>query len=99
MNATRDPRSASTGGGAVGRISVIAPMLDERAHIEPFVADIAAQDYAGDVELIVADGGSADGSPELLRAAAERHGLEVTVLDNPERWVSHGLNRCVARAT
>jgi glycosyltransferase involved in cell wall biosynthesis len=99
MNATRDAQAASTAGLAVGRISVIAPMLDERAHIDSFVADIAAQDFAGDVELIVADGGSRDGSPQLLRAAAARHGLEVTVLENPESWVSQGLNRCVGRAT
>ncbi len=40
----------------VKRVSVIAPMWNEAAHIEGFVADIAAQDFDGEVELLVADG-------------------------------------------
>ena len=47
-------------------------MLNEAAHIEDLVGDIAAQDFVGELEVIVADGGSTDGSVELLRAAAER---------------------------
>jgi succinoglycan biosynthesis protein ExoA len=83
----------------IRRISVIAPMWNEARHIEQFVADLAAQDFEGDVELIVADGRSTDGSVELLRAAAEQHELELKVLDNPERWVSAGLNKCLREAT
>jgi len=83
----------------VKRVSVIAPMWNEAAHIEGFVADIAAQDFDGELELLVADGASSDGSVERLRAAAEREGIEVTVLDNPARWVSAGLNSCIRAAT
>ena len=89
-------------GGAkrgIERVSVVAPMLNEAAHIESVVGDIAAQDFVGELEVIVADGGSTDGSVELLRAAAERTGVTIRVLDNPERWVSHGLNACVREAT
>lgn len=77
----------------------MAPMLDEAAHIEELVADLAAQDWDGELEVLVADGGSSDGSVEKLRAAAGRHGLSVRIIDNPERWVSHGLNRCIRQAT
>jgi succinoglycan biosynthesis protein ExoA len=80
------------------RVSIIAPMLNEAAHVEHFVADIAAQDFDGDVRLIVADGGSTDGSVERLQAAAERAGLDLLVLDNPRRWVSPGLNLCLDHA-
>jgi len=83
----------------VKRVSVIAPMWNEAAHIEGFVADIAAQDFEGELELLVADGASSDGSVERLRGAAEREGIEVTVLDNPARWVSAGLNSCIRSAT
>jgi succinoglycan biosynthesis protein ExoA len=81
------------------RVSVIAPMWNEAGHIEDFVADIAAQDYDGELELLIADGRSADGSVELLRAAAGREGTNVTVLDNPNRWVSAGLNACIRAGT
>lgn len=81
-----------------GLISIIAPMLNEAGQIERFVADVADQDFAGDVEVIVADGGSTDDSVERLKAAAERRGLALTVLENPSSWVSQGLNACIERA-
>lgn len=83
----------------VGRISAIAPMFNEAENVESLVADLAAQDWDGDLELLVADGRSTDGSAELLRAAAGRHGVRLDLVDNPERWVSQGLNRCITRAT
>src|SRR5215208_6559467 len=83
---------------AVRRVSIIAPMLDEAAHIGHFVDDVANQDYAGELELIVADGGSTDGSLELLRAAAADRGLPLTVLTTTRGWVSRGLNACIDRA-
>ena len=73
-------------------------MLNESAHVDHLVADIAKQDFEGAVELIVADGGSTDDSPELLRAAADRNGVALEVLDNPAGWVSHALNACVKAA-
>jgi succinoglycan biosynthesis protein ExoA len=90
---------ATPGSDKIRRISVVAPMWNEALHIEQLVADLAAQDYDGEVELIVADGRSTDGSVELLRAAAERHEIEVKILDNPARWVSAGLNACIPEAT
>ena len=83
----------------IRRISVVAPMWNEARHIEQLVADLAAQDFDGEVELLVADGRSDDGSVELLTRAAERHGVDLKVFDNPARWVSAGLNACIREAT
>jgi succinoglycan biosynthesis protein ExoA len=83
----------------IERVSVVAPMYNEADHIEGVVGDIAAQDFVGELEFLVADGGSTDGSVERLRSAAERHGVSVRVLANPERWVSHALNTAVREAT
>jgi glycosyltransferase involved in cell wall biosynthesis len=73
-------------------------MWNEARHIEDVVADLAQQDYEGEIELLVADGGSTDGSVERLRAAAERHGIPARIVDNPARWVSHALNLCIRAA-
>jgi succinoglycan biosynthesis protein ExoA len=85
----------------IGRISIIVPMLNEADHVGQFVADVAAQDVAGEVEVevIVADGGSTDDSVARLKTAAERAGLDLTVLENAPSWVSHGLNTCIEGAS
>jgi succinoglycan biosynthesis protein ExoA len=83
----------------ITRVSVIAPMYNEARHIHQFIDDLAAQDYGGDIEIFVADGESTDGSVTILEQAASRAGLRLFVIGNPERLVSHGLNRCIRRAT
>lgn len=83
----------------VNRISVIVPMLNEERNIEGVVDDIAGQDFPGALEVFVADGGSIDRSRELLLAAAERTGLQLTLIENPRRLVAHGLNACVREAS
>jgi GT2 family glycosyltransferase len=99
MTSAETSAPAARGRRAVRRISVMAPMYNEAEHIEALVEDLAAQDVDADVELLVADGASTDDSVARLRAAAERHDVELTVLDNPARWVSHGLNHCIRAAS
>ena len=84
--------------GPIARISVIVPMRNEAEHMPALVADLAAQDWDGDLEVLVADGGSEDGSREVLARAAAGAGLDATVIDNPRRMVSTGLNACIRRA-
>jgi glycosyltransferase involved in cell wall biosynthesis len=82
----------------VRSISVVVPMLNEAHRVEGLVEDLASQRVDAEVEVLVADGRSTDGSVELLEAAAARAGLRLTVVDNPGRLVAHGLNACVDRA-
>src|SRR5262249_58140651 len=92
------PDLAATAAPAHPAVSVVAPMRDEGPYIEDLVADLVAEDIDEECEVIVADGGSTDGSPELLRAAAERAGLRLTLLDNPRAYASPGLNLCIRAA-
>lgn len=87
-----------TPGGGISRVSIVAPMLNEADHVAAFVADVADQDFEGEIELLVADGGSEDGSPERLQEESDQAGLDLIVLLNPSRWVSSGLNACIERA-
>jgi succinoglycan biosynthesis protein ExoA len=86
---------AATDGTGIRRISIVIPMLNEAAHVDQLVADLAAQDFTGEVKVIVADGCSTDGSPERLREAAAAVGLDLLLLENPQRRVSSGLNLCL----
>jgi succinoglycan biosynthesis protein ExoA len=85
-------------GAPIRSISVIVPLRNERANVDSFVNDLAAQDFAGELEVLVADGASDDGGIERLRAAATDAGLRLQAIDNPAGWVSHGLNACIRAA-
>jgi glycosyltransferase involved in cell wall biosynthesis len=96
MSQTPEGVSAAAG---VQRVSLVVPMRNEAEQAERFVADIAAQDVDAEIELLVADGASDDDSVERLKRAAERAGIRLVALENSARWVSHGLNTCIERAS
>jgi succinoglycan biosynthesis protein ExoA len=85
-------------GAPLTSISVIVPLRNERSNVDSFVNDLAAQDFEGELEVLVADGASDDGGIERLRAAARDAGLPLQVIDNSAGWVSHGLNACIRKA-
>lgn len=80
-----------------GPASVIIPTLNEIAHIEGLLAHLLAE--PGDVvgEIIVADGGSRDGTQEAVRRVAGSE-PRVRLIDNPDRIQAAGVNRAVALA-
>ncbi len=72
-------------------VSILVPTLDEIDHIDDILRAAESQSYdRGRLEVIVADGGSTDGT----RAAVDRYesNIEVRLVDNPERHQSAGLN-------
>jgi GT2 family glycosyltransferase len=79
----------------IERVSIISPMRNEARHVAAFVRDVAEQDFAGAIELIVADGMSEDGSVAILIAEAGRLGVPCRVLPNPAQIVPTGLNACI----
>jgi glycosyltransferase involved in cell wall biosynthesis len=48
-------------------VSVVIPVLDATETLEAQLRAVAAQDFAGDWEVVVADGGSTDGGVELAQ--------------------------------
>ncbi|MCW7541786.1 glycosyltransferase family 2 protein [Aquabacterium sp. A7-Y] len=82
-----------------GLVSVIVPCRNERGHIEAFCASVAAQQLPSgwDLEVVIADGRSDDGTAALLQALAA-HDPRFAVIDNPGGIVSSGLNRALERA-
>jgi succinoglycan biosynthesis protein ExoA len=77
--------------------SVIIPTLDEIGPIGPLLDQLLAEpdDVVG--EVLVADGGSTDGTREIVSAAA-RSDPRVQLIDNPDRIQAAGINRAFARA-
>ncbi|MDV7141153.1 glycosyltransferase [Tropicimonas sp. TH_r6] len=81
-------------------ISVIVTAYDIAAYIDECLDDILAQDFE-DLEVIVVDDGSRDGTPERIRAAAERDARIVPLLleTNSVGGVATAANAGIARAT
>lgn len=78
-------------------VSVVMPVRDEAGHIGRALAAVFAQDWPR-LEVIVADGGSTDGTREAVLAATEGAPHPLRLLDNPGRTAPCGLNRAIAAA-
>jgi succinoglycan biosynthesis protein ExoA len=73
-------------------VTIAIPCLNEVAHIRSCLETVLAQDYrAGLLEIIVADGGSTDGTLAILRSMVDAH-PDLRVIANPRRIQATGMN-------
>ncbi|MCX4669100.1 glycosyltransferase [Streptomyces sp. NBC_01381] len=90
-------------------VCVVVPARDEAEVLPESLPSLLAQDYPGRAEVFLVDDGSSDGTGELARALADRHGgLPLTVGspgEPPPGWtgklwaVRHGIALARARAS
>lgn len=79
-------------------VTVGMPCLNEARFIEACVRSVQAQTYPRDrIEILVADGGSTDGTRDILARLA-REDPRIRILDNPEGIQAVGMNRIIAQA-
>jgi glycosyltransferase involved in cell wall biosynthesis len=74
------------------------PVLNERRHLRAAVEAILAQDYPGELEIVLALGPSTDGTDEVaaeLAAADSR----IRTVPNPTGFTPCGLNAAIAAST
>jgi succinoglycan biosynthesis protein ExoA len=81
-------------------VSVIVPCRNEAGHIATFLDSLWNQQISGiDLEVVLADGMSDDGTREALAAYASRSRRRLLVIDNPGRIASTGLNAGIRAAS
>ena len=68
-------------------VSIILPVLNEEAQLERCLRAVAEQSYPSIIEVVVADGGSTDGTRSVVSKFAK-----VRVVDNPRGIRPAGLN-------
>jgi glycosyltransferase len=77
------------------KISVITAVFNRHSTIADALQSVAGQSY-GNVEHIVVDGGSRDGTLEVLNAARDQ--IDV-LISEPDHGIYDALNKGIARAT
>jgi len=73
---------------ALPKISIITPTLNQAQFIERTIRSVLGQNYP-DLEYLVFDGGSSDGTQEILEKYADR----IRWWSEPDRGQSHALNK------
>lgn len=81
-------------------VSVVIPCLNERSTIAQVLADLSAQDFSESFEVVLADGGSTDGTTDFIHSlvADGSFSFPLRILENPKRIIPAGLNCAVAAA-
>lgn len=77
--------------------SVVIPVLNEARHLRDAVSQVLAQDWDGDLQVVLAVGPSVDGTAEIaaeMAAADER----IMVIPNPSGRTPDALNAAIAAA-
>ena len=82
------------------KVSIIIPCFNERATITSLLQAIFEQTYpTDDLEVVIADGMSTDGTRQAIRAFSSEHPeLTIQLIDNPQRIIPAALNRAIQAA-
>ena len=79
-------------------VTVILPILNEEADLQNCISAILQQDYAGEIEIILALGPSKDNTNQIARdlAAADKR---IKLVNNPTGQTAKGLNLAIAQSS
>ena len=78
-------------------VSVILPVLNEEHHLEAAVKSVLAQNYSGDLEILIALGPSKDRTNEVAQSLADAD-MRVRLVPNPDGRTTVGMNKCIQLA-
>ena len=78
-------------------VSVILPVLNEEHHLESAVGSVLAQEYPGELEILLALGPSKDATDQIAQKLAKAD-ARVRLVPNPVGLTTVGMNKCIRLA-
>ena len=79
--------------------TIVTPCLNGAATLEQALESVRSQDYPGHVEHVVVDGGSTDGTLDILEEAQQAAGeAGLRYLSEPDRGLSDAVNKGIRMA-
>ena len=80
------------------KVSVITTTYNDAANLGRIMEQVAGQDYEN-LEYIIVDGGSTDGTMGLIRQMEQKMPGRVRFLSGPDQGIYDALNKGIALAT
>lgn len=78
------------------KFSIVTVTFNGERYLEETIKSVLSQDYP-DFEYLIVDGGSTDGTPDIIRRHAGRDG-RISWVSEPDRGISDAFNKGIARA-
>ncbi len=75
-------------------VAIVMPVLDEEAHLESAIERLLAQDYQGEIQIVLAVAPSGDRTQVIAAELAERH-PSLSVVANPSGKTPSALNAAI----
>ncbi len=84
--------------GTLPKVSVITTTYNDASNLERIMDQVYRQDYEN-LEYIIVDGGSTDGTMELIRRMEKRMPGRFRYLSEPDRGIYDAINKGIALST
>jgi len=79
-------------------VTVMMPVRNEQHHLQKAVESVLAQNYPGQLEIILAIGPSVDETERVANELAKKH-ISIKLIQNPKGLTTVGLNLAIAKST
>ena len=74
------------------KVSIVTTTYNDKESLKKTIFQIRQQDY-DNLEYIIVDGGSTDGTPEVIEKAKEEFGERLSWISEPDKGIYDALNK------
>ena len=80
------------------KVSIITTTYNDKENLKKIIAQVKNQDYAN-IEYVIVDGGSTDGTLEVIAAAAEYFGDRLKWISEKDKGIYDAINKGIRLST